>query len=132
MNFQRRNSLLALFVLVVWTLCGCDAFCTRRTIIPSFRSINTAADGSKTQLRMNSVVFDSFGEAATASSPIATTSSLQVSAATLDPTTILSDVLSGILGTPLILAVPIVAALGVAGLIAFFIVSYASPEVEDD
>ena len=58
--------------------------------------------------------------------------SFQVSVDTLDPTTVLSDVLSGVLGTPLILAVPIVAALGVAGLIAFAIVSYANPAAEDD
>mmetsp|Transcript_76964 Transcript_76964/g.223459 ORF Transcript_76964/g.223459 Transcript_76964/m.223459 type:complete len:113 (-) Transcript_76964:102-440(-) len=59
-------------------------------------------------------------------------SSMDLSAATLDPTTILSDILGGLLGTPAILLVPIVAALGVASLIAFFIVSYANPEVEDD
>ncbi|KAL3923627.1 MAG: hypothetical protein SGILL_001551 [Bacillariaceae sp.] len=62
----------------------------------------------------------------------ASSSSMDLSAATLDPTTILSDVLSGVLGTPIILAVPIVAALGVASLIAWFIVSYANPEVDDD
>jgi hypothetical protein len=39
---------------------------------------------------------------------------------------------SGLLNGPLILAVPIVAALGVVGLIAWIIVSYASPVVEDD
>jgi hypothetical protein len=57
---------------------------------------------------------------------------MPVSAATLDPTTVLSDLLGGLLGTPAILLIPIVAALGVASLIAFFIVSYANPEVEDD
>jgi hypothetical protein len=67
----------------------------------------------------------------TVSSPFLS-STVEVSAVTLDPTSVLSDIFSGILGTPLILAVPIVAALGVAGLIAFFIVSYANPEVEDD
>eukprot|EP00986_Skeletonema_menzelii_P001197 scaffold312_cov145-Skeletonema_menzelii.AAC.13 len=55
-----------------------------------------------------------------------------LSVATLDPTTVLSDALGGLLGSSLILAVPIVAALSVAGLIAFFIVSYANPEDEDD
>ena len=59
-------------------------------------------------------------------------SSVDISAATLDPTTILSDLLAGLIGTPAILLVPIVAALSVAGVIAFFIVSYANPEVEDD
>ena len=59
-------------------------------------------------------------------------STLDVAVGTLDPTTFLSDIFAGVVGTPLILAVPIVAALGVAGLLAFFIVSYANPEVEDD
>jgi len=59
-------------------------------------------------------------------------SSIDMSAATLDPTTILSDVLGLFIGTPIILLVPIVAALGVAGLLAWGIVSYANPEVEDD
>ena len=59
-------------------------------------------------------------------------SSELLSVATLDPTTVLSDALGGLLGSSAILAVPIVAALSVAGLIAFFIVSYANPEDEDD
>lgn len=54
-----------------------------------------------------------------------------LSVATLDPTTALNDTLGGLLGSSAILAVPIVAALSVAGLIAFFIVSYANPEDED-
>ncbi len=61
-----------------------------------------------------------------------TSSSELLSVATLDPTTVLSDALGGLLGSSAILAVPIVAALSVAGLIAFFIVSYANPEDEDD
>ena len=59
-------------------------------------------------------------------------SSLEVSASTLDPTTVLTDLFSGLLNSPAILAVPIIAALGVASLIAFIIISYASPVVEDD
>ncbi|KAL7549110.1 hypothetical protein ACHAWF_012380 [Thalassiosira exigua] len=58
-------------------------------------------------------------------------SSSLLSVATLDPTTIVSDTLGGLLGSSAILAVPIIAALGVAGLIAFFIVSYANPADED-
>ena len=59
-------------------------------------------------------------------------SSELVSADVIDPTSFLNDLLGGILNTPIILAVPIVAALTVAFLIGFFIVSYASPEVDDD
>jgi hypothetical protein len=53
-----------------------------------------------------------------ASQLVPSSSSMSVSAVTLDPTTALSDIFSGILGTPLILAVPIVA--------------YASPAEEQD
>ncbi|KAK1734193.1 hypothetical protein QTG54_015196 [Skeletonema marinoi] len=59
-------------------------------------------------------------------------SSELVSVAALDPTTVLSDALGGLLGSSAILAVPIIAALSVVGLIAFFIVSYANPEDEDE
>eukprot|EP00529_Nitzschia_sp_RCC80_P037015 CAMPEP_0113462542 /NCGR_PEP_ID=MMETSP0014_2-20120614/12154_1 /TAXON_ID=2857 /ORGANISM="Nitzschia sp." /LENGTH=154 /DNA_ID=CAMNT_0000354425 /DNA_START=61 /DNA_END=525 /DNA_ORIENTATION=+ /assembly_acc=CAM_ASM_000159 len=62
---------------------------------------------------------------------LSSSSSLLQAAGTLDPTTVLSDVFGVLLGTPAILAVPILAALGVAGLIAWFIVSYANPEVEE-
>ena len=59
-------------------------------------------------------------------------SSSLVSLATLDPTTILSDVLGGLISGPAILLVPIIAALSIAGVIAFLIVSYANPADEDD
>mmetsp|Transcript_28648 Transcript_28648/g.46503 ORF Transcript_28648/g.46503 Transcript_28648/m.46503 type:complete len:120 (+) Transcript_28648:65-424(+) len=62
----------------------------------------------------------------------AQSSSTLLSLGTLDPTTILSNTLGGLLGSSLILAVPIVAALSIAGLIAFLIVSYANPADEDD
>lgn len=57
---------------------------------------------------------------------------LLLSVETLDPTTFLSDVFGAVLGTPLLLAIPIVAALGVATLIAFLIVSYANPAEPED
>lgn len=63
--------------------------------------------------------------------PLLESSTINLSVATLDPTTVLSDALGGLLGSSAILAVPIVAALTVAGAIAFFIVSYANPEDED-
>lgn len=59
-------------------------------------------------------------------------SSIDVSVGTWDPTTALSDVLGSFIGSPAILLVPIGAALGVVGLVAWFIVSYANPVVEDD
>lgn len=59
-------------------------------------------------------------------------SSTNLAAATVDPTTALSNVLGGLLGSPAILAVPILAAVSVASLIAFFIVSYANPADPDE
>ena len=50
----------------------------------------------------------------------------------IDPTTVLSDIFRTVLGTPLILAIPIVAALLVATLIAYLIVAYANPAEEEE
>ena len=61
---------------------------------------------------------------------IAPSSSLEVSA--FDPSAIASDIVSAFMTTPIILAVPILAALGLVGLLAFLLVSYANPVVEDD
>jgi hypothetical protein len=55
-----------------------------------------------------------------------------VASSTLDPTTALSDVLAGVIGTPMILAIPILAAVGLGSLIAFLIVSYANPVEPND
>lgn len=115
----RRNVLCALCLLLGMAVYSSDAFVTPAPIIQQ-----RTTDVSTSQKEM--VVLGpgaSFMDA---------TSSIQISAATLDPTTMLSDILGGLLGTPAILMVPILAALGVASLIAFFIVSYANPEVEDD
>jgi len=62
----------------------------------------------------------------------ASSSQIMVSATTLDPTTFLSDVLGGFINSNLILAVPIVAALSLASLVAFLIVSYANPASDED
>ena len=59
-------------------------------------------------------------------------STMTMAATTVDPTSFLTDILGGVLGTPLILAIPIVAALGVASLVVFLIVSYANPAEPDD
>jgi hypothetical protein len=54
-------------------------------------------------------------------------SSVTLSAATFDPTAALSDVVGSVMGTPLIMAVPVMAALGLASQIAWLLVAYASP-----
>jgi hypothetical protein len=59
-------------------------------------------------------------------------SSTALSAVTVDPTSVLSDTLGGVVNTPLILAVPIVVALAVGSLLAYFLVSSAAPEASDD
>ena len=59
-------------------------------------------------------------------------SSMDIAAGTLDPTAILSDLLGGLIGTPAILFVPILAAVGVASTIAWLILKYADPVVDDD
>ena len=61
-----------------------------------------------------------------------TITSNTISAATVDPTTALSQVLAGVLNTPLILAVPILAAVSVASVVAWLIVSYANPADPDE
>mmetsp|Transcript_31739 Transcript_31739/g.66767 ORF Transcript_31739/g.66767 Transcript_31739/m.66767 type:complete len:131 (-) Transcript_31739:346-738(-) len=73
----------------------------------------------------------SFLTAATTTTASESSSNL-VSVATLDPTTMLSDTLGGLLGSYAILAVPIIAALAIVGVIAFGIISYANPADEDD
>ena len=57
---------------------------------------------------------------------------MAVSAATVDPTSFLSSVLGGLLGSPAIILVPVLAAVGVATAIAAGIVSYANPADEDE
>ena len=58
--------------------------------------------------------------------------STAISAATVDPTSFLSSVLGGLLGSPAILLVPILAAVGVATGVAAFIVWSANPADEDE
>ena len=55
-----------------------------------------------------------------------------IAASTIDPTTVLSQVLSGLINTPIILAVPILAAVAVASLVAWLIVAYANPADPDE
>ncbi|MGK3740625.1 MAG: hypothetical protein ACI8RD_007861 [Bacillariaceae sp.] len=75
------------------------------------------------------VVFDSI---LSSSSSAMSSSSIELSAATLDPTTLLADIFGFLIGTPIILLVPILAALAVAGILVGGIVMYANPEIEDD
>jgi hypothetical protein len=60
------------------------------------------------------------------------TTNFVLAVTTVDPTTFLTDLLGSFINSPAILAIPIVAALSVASLIAFLIQAYATPQVEDD
>ena len=59
-------------------------------------------------------------------------STVAVSAATVDPTSFLSSVLGGLLGSPAILLIPVLAAVAVATAVAAFIVWSANPADEDE
>ena len=102
--------------------------------VPSHNVANTIATSSSTttSLKATTELFTTTSSDILVNTAASSSSSTLVSVATLDPTTILSDVLGRLIGGPAILLVPIVAALGIAGLIAFFIVSYANPADEDD
>jgi len=58
--------------------------------------------------------------------------STTIAATTLDPTTAFTQLLGGVINSPIILAVPILAAVSVATVIAWFIVSYANPTDPDE
>ena len=133
-NLPFAPLILALGVLVAF-FSSCEAFApalqipTTARITPSTQHmlpVSTNCDISS----LDSV--DSLSSSLTAALSSASSSSMDLSAATLDPTTVLSDVLGVFIGTPIILLVPIVAALAVAGILVWGIVGYANPEVEDD
>jgi len=103
-----------------------------QAFVPSSNVANTISI-STTPLKATSIPTEIFTTTDVLINNAATESSSSlVSLATLDPTTILSDVLGGLIGGPAILLVPIIAALSIAGVIAFLIVSYANPADEDD
>ena len=59
------------------------------------------------------------------------TNGILLSAEPIDPAAAIGQALGGLINSPAILAVPILAAVGVASLIAFLIVSYANPADPD-
>mmetsp|Transcript_16285 Transcript_16285/g.30226 ORF Transcript_16285/g.30226 Transcript_16285/m.30226 type:complete len:129 (-) Transcript_16285:269-655(-) len=125
-SMERRGGIMIVLGLFLLALACCQAFS------PSLGRgmASTSAAGYRTSFDSRSYMAPDEAISFPFSTP--SSSSLELSAATLDPTSVLSDVFGNVIGSPLILAVPIVAALAVAGLIAFFIVSYANPEVDDD
>eukprot|EP00565_Helicotheca_tamesis_P005502 CAMPEP_0185739486 /NCGR_PEP_ID=MMETSP1171-20130828/35552_1 /TAXON_ID=374046 /ORGANISM="Helicotheca tamensis, Strain CCMP826" /LENGTH=122 /DNA_ID=CAMNT_0028411071 /DNA_START=64 /DNA_END=432 /DNA_ORIENTATION=+ len=115
-----RQTNIAL-VLLVALIASVQAFVTPSTTSVAFRTTTSSTAKYATPL-----------DFATIDSAASVLPSQTLSATTLDPTTILSDLLGGLITTPAILAVPILAAILVASSIAFFIVSYANPADEDD
>ena len=130
-SFSR--TLLSLCVVLVTIMLSSDAFCpapTQSNSVLKQPILTLTVSSQSSAATLSSSALFSMSEAVEVS-PFSTSLPL-AAAGTLDPTTVLSDVLGGLLGSPAILLVPIGAALAVASLIAFFIVSYANPEVEDD
>lgn len=117
--------MLALCVMMISQ--ACEAFAPTVQIPMTARMASSSAHN----MMPATANMDSLDSLTAQLSPVYS-SSMDLSAATLDPTTVLSDVLGVFIGTPIILLVPILAALGVAGLLAYGIVAYANPEVEDD
>ena len=117
--------MLALCVMMISQ--ACEAFAPTVQIPMTARMASSPAHN----MMPTTANMDSLDSLVAQLSPVSS-SSMDLSAATLDPTTVLSDVLGLFIGTPIILLVPILAALGVAGLLAYGIVAYANPEVEDD
>jgi hypothetical protein len=112
--------LLGLAVVAEAFVAPAPAMMTTRT---SINTINTISTSTSSTQRAAFMVPGSLE---------ASSSSLEVSQLTFDPTALFSDIVGAFVSGPIILAVPIVAALSVAGLFAFLLVSYASPVVEDD
>eukprot|EP00751_Fragilariopsis_kerguelensis_P002596 CAMPEP_0170808226 /NCGR_PEP_ID=MMETSP0733-20121128/33269_1 /TAXON_ID=186038 /ORGANISM="Fragilariopsis kerguelensis, Strain L26-C5" /LENGTH=119 /DNA_ID=CAMNT_0011163617 /DNA_START=98 /DNA_END=457 /DNA_ORIENTATION=+ len=116
---SHKRKMLIVIALLVMPL-SCEAFS------PTVRVTTSLPRESRTKI-------DSLLASSVSDFPLPlSSSSVELSAATLDPTTLLSDILGAVIGTPIILAVPILLALGVAGILVFALVSYANPEVEDD
>ena len=90
-------------------------------------ALSTADNNSAATTSITSSIIQSYDY----SSSLSSSSDLLLSLATLDPTTMLSDVLGGLLGSSAILAVPIIAALTIVAIIAALIVGYANPADED-
>jgi len=118
----RRATLLVFFLGTLMTLN--QAF----VVVPL---AGTTSTRDFLQAHPNPALFEALSSSQPQSVSMDASSSVVVSAMTVDPTTFLNDALSSTIGTPLILAVPIVAALGVAFAIAFFIFSYATPAEPD-
>ena len=127
MPLQQRHAFLVLITLALIALT--TAFVPSQTIAAT----NLQSKLTTTTIQYHSVPPSSYilDAAHSTTNALDTTHNI-VAVSTLDPSTFLSDVLGGLLGSNAILLVPIVAALAVAGLIAFAIVSYANPADEDD
>ena len=130
---SQKKNILIVFAVLALSLLSCEAFSptlTSRATTISPRSTTTRI----TEMNMlpavssSDILFDSIPSLSSSMS----SSSLELSAGTLDPTTLLADIFGFLIGTPIILAVPILAALAVAGILVGGIVMYANPEIEDD
>jgi len=65
-------------------------------------------------------------------STAAESSSVALSATTVDPSSALSAILGGLLGSPAIILVPVFGGVSVAAVVGYFLVWSAKPEVDED
>ena len=115
-NEQKQLVIHRLMILLLWVMDASQAFTVPTTTLPHATAAVTIAAKLPQQQP----------------APFHPPTTELIAAETIDPTAVITDALGGVVGSPLILAVPIVAALAVAGLVVFFIFSYASPAEQDD
>mmetsp|Transcript_37324 Transcript_37324/g.42653 ORF Transcript_37324/g.42653 Transcript_37324/m.42653 type:complete len:162 (-) Transcript_37324:296-781(-) len=134
--FQSSTTMMTTMIALFCMISFCNGFHTMLTSHAATTDVvGSAATTAMTKMTSPSFMAQQHVENAlqTSSSLSFTTSTSElVSIETLDPTTLLSDVLGSLIGGPFILLIPIVAAIGVATVIAYIIVSYAAPQVDDD
>ena len=123
----RRSSLLFAATYFVVVLSTADAFVTPGASVSYSCSTTTATTTRSTCA--SALPASHAADFLTTSEALPSTA---ISAATVDPTSFLSSVLGGLLGSPAILLIPILAAVSVASVVAWFIVWSANPADEDD
>jgi hypothetical protein len=131
-------NIIGIFVLVMTLMVpfldGCSGFVAVTRLPDRHHFLSTSQRRNSVVVKMNSIgLADVVTTQQAVSTLVEPSSTMTLSdAITLDPTTFLSNVFGSVLGTPLILAIPIVAALGVASLFVYLLFSYASPAEEED
>lgn len=117
-------------LLVLWLAIMLPCITAWTTIQPQSTALLHSTLKPTAEIVFPTVSMDSLVPVAASTS--SSSSSLELSAVTLDPTTFLTGIFGAFLNTPIILAVPIVAALAVAGLLAYLLVQSSVPYEDDE